>query len=396
MAEEAIVTMYSVLEDNEVLLHSFQRHLETTYRKRELREDGVLCFTLQDDSVIEVSINMDPVYVNKQVEGMLNFYAKVPLQDIELLKSILAQIRMFTCITSFRFLLNEDENRTSFIMGTLFETAQDSASIVLYPSMSLFTPKGELLLSLEGESDVTVWHPIAHQSILESQLSYEQADVLRYEQITKELNDLGYPSVSYMLSTQMNLAALDVPQVKEIAMRAICLFACAVCAEGTLMEGGSKELGLEEFALIDQRYHCRPWLSEEERAYIDEDLNDTNIAVQFTWRYEACAVLLWALGLYELDDSFTQLCDVVQMAQIIRSFETFEALCKAAERRSDEALLNFHTRALYYDWSCVEARIHDMEMMGIEPGVVQEHHYALNWLCNANDTRNWDQISTNT
>lgn len=396
MAEEAVVTMYSVLEDEEVILHSFQRHLAEACIKRETREDGVECFTLFDDSVVEVSMKNDPNYVAGQVQGMLGFYAKAPLKNEELKQSILTQIRMFTCITSFHFYLTEDETRTNFIMGTLFETAEASASIVLYPSMSLFTPKGELLLSVEGESDVASWHPIAHQSILGQTLNYREEDVKRYQEISEELQELGYPHVSYMLSTQMNLDAMDVPTEKEIAMRAICLFGCAVCAEGTLMEGGSRELGLEEFSYIDEQFHCKAYLSEEEKAFITQEQEDTNVAVQFTWRYEACAVLLWALGLYDIDDSFTHLCDVGAMAEKIRTFPDFSSLCRAIQRKSDEDILQFHTRALYYDWSCVEARIHGQDLDGIEPGVVQEHHYALNWLCNANDTRDWDAITTNT
>lgn len=396
MAEEAVLTMYSVLEEKEIILQSLEQHLEDTCIKKEIKEDGMVCFTLHDESVIEVSIQQDPSYIQEQVNGMMHFYAKVPLENENLKQDILSQIRMFTCITNFHFYLNEDENRTSFLMGTFFETATDSASIVLYPSMSLFTPKGELLLSVDGESDVQSWHPIAHQSILGSVLTYGEEDVRRYDEVTKELQDFGYPSVSYMLSTQMNLDAMDVPQDREIAKRALCLFACAVCGEGMLMEEGSRKIGLEEFSYIDEQFHVRSYLSEQEAAFINAQEVEGNLAIQFTWRYEACAVLLWALGLYEIDDSFTKLCDVPAMSQRLRSFANFDELCKAIHRRKDEEILAYHTRALYYDWVCVEAYMHNQEMPGIEPGVVQEHHYALNWLCNANDTRDWDAISTNT
>ena len=84
------------------------------------------------------------------------------------------------------------------------------------------------------------------------------------------------------------------------------------------------------------------------------------------------------------------------MATIIRSFDSIEDMCKAANRRSDDELLDMHTRVLYYDWACVDARIHQKEMEGIDPGVVQEHHYAFNWLCGANHTDDWDQIQPNT
>lgn len=394
--QEAVVTLYSVLQDPQLIYDAFTTHFDNVLFDVITKEDG---FTLQLQDQSEMAIHMVSKVedVSVQVQGMRNYFAQAPLENKELLKQIDTQISLFTCITGITFPLDENEERTSYILNSIFDVAKDTASLVLYPTMSLYTPDGELLLSIEGESDMEEWHPLAHEDILDQHLTYTKEDEERYQTITKELAENGYPYVHYMLHTQMNLDALDIPDSKDIAMRSICVFACAVCAEGTLMENGNREIGLDEFWMIDEKYHCYGHLSEQEQAYIDSaEEPEQMTSIQFSWKYECCAVLLWALGLLEIDDSFTCLCDVKETASIIRRYASMDELLKDVKRRSDEEILAYHTRALYYNWACVEAAIHDLEMPGIEPGVVQEHHYALNWLCNANDTRNWDHIACNT
>lgn len=392
--QEAIVTLYSVVQDPMVLIDACRKRFEEATKEVD-QEETMLTLILQDDSAVIIHVQNDPALLEKQITGMRSFYASVPTKHTELLKGVLLQIEAFTCMTSISFFLNEDEDRTSFILGSIFEVAQDSASIVLYPNMSLFTPKGELLLTTEGKSEVSVWHPIAHQSILQQKLTYKKEDQQRFERIKKELLQKGYPCVSYLLSTQLNIDGIHVPSIVEIARRCICLFSCALCAECTLAEGGSRALGISEYEHILDIYPIETDLTEKERTFLYGQEPEEIVSMQFTWKYESCAVLLWALGLYEIDPSFQSLCDVPGIAKTIRSFTSIEALCQQT-RRSDEEILELHTRVLYYDWSCVEAHIHNQQLKGIEPGVIQEFHHALNWLCSAFGTRNWDAIVCNT
>ena len=47
-------------------------------------------------------------------------------------------------------------------------------------------------------------------------------------------------------------------------------------------------------------------------------------------------------------------------------------------------------------WACVDARIQGEEVKGaINPSVIYERHYALNWLTKYQN-QDWDNITTNT
>lgn len=394
MSQDAVITLYASIQEPERLWESIQRHFADV--SKEFRQEEAMAeIRLQDDSVMQFHLSSEQEEVSAQVSGMAAYFAQAPCENKQLMERVQLQISLFTCILGVSFTIDEDEARTNAVIGRIYDVAKGCACILLYPDMTLYTPDGDLLLSIEGESELEDWCPISCEDILGKAPVFGAVDEQRYETVTKELQEKGFPHVSYQLSTQLTSDTMQRPSLETIAKRAIAVFACAVCAEGTLMEDGSREIGLQEFQLLDEVFGCRRYLSERELAFIEGEPTQHE-SVQMSWRYECSAVLLWALGLYELDLSFADLCDVGAMAQRIRAFESLEQLCAAAKSVEIDQLLDAHTRVLYYDWSCVEARIKQLVMEGIEPGVVQEQHYALNWLCGANHTENWDEIQCNT
>lgn len=393
-SNQANLTLYTVIQDASHIKEMMKEHFkELTIRMEENEES--LTLTLFDESQIVLNIANDPSYVNEQVLGMRNFYAQAPCENKELMEQILLQIATFTCISGIEFTIDELEERTNAIIGRIYAVAKDSASIILYPDMSLYTPQGKLLLSMEGNSELEEFLPIAYQDVLQQAPAFSKKDKERFDRVIAEIKGKGYPCISYMMSTQMSKETLQIPSVREIAERTAAVFSCAVCAEGTLMEGGSREIGLHEFDNLDKVFGCRQYLCESELQYINGENPDETTSIQFSWRYEAVSVLLWALGLHELN-AMDEICDVAGMAHTIRSFSSIDEMCKAAKLRREEELLDMHAKVLYYDWACVEARIKHIELEGIDSGIVQEQHYAMNWLTGANQTKDWDKIQCNT
>ena len=392
--QKANITLYTFIAHTEKIVDAMKQHFEDLSIKME-EGDGSLKVTLFDETEVWMIQKKDQDGVSQQIHGMMHYFSQAPCENKALMEQVMVQISMFTCISGFGFEIDDQNDRTNAIIGRIYAIARDTASIVLYPDMSLYTPKGELLLSMEGNSDLKEFRPIAYTDIVNEQVEYEEEDHQRFEAIVKEIKEKGYPCRTGIMSSQLTKAQLQIPDKETIVKRAISVFACAVCAEGTLMEDGSREIGLKEFEAIDKIFGCREYLSEKEKEFIEAQEVEDSISVQFSWRYECCAVLLWALHLYELNDN-DSICDVASMAQTIRGFASLKDMCEASMVRSEEELLDMQTRALYYDWSCVEARIHQQELKGINDGVVQEHHYALNWLTVANKTENWDKIQCHT
>jgi hypothetical protein len=393
--EKGILTLYSVTLDSEKIYEATKEEfLEVTKSIEKI--DGGLEFTFKDDTKLDIHINNDENHINEQTNGMANFFSQAPAENREVLEQAIIQIKMFTCIVGIGFELNGDEKRINYIINAIYNIAEKTQSLILHPSMELYTSKGELLISINGETDFEKYYPIASSDILKRDVDVEPKDEERYEKIISECDEKGISHTKFMLGTQIMAKEVVVPTLEEMAKRAVAIFSCAVYSECLLMEDGSLELAKSEFEEMNKRYEVINYLSEVEKEYIEMNKPDKITAIQFSWQYERCAVILWSLGFIELN-THTEICNVREIAQIVRSYDSLNELVQASKVRNNEELLDMHTRVLYYDWACVDARVKNQDTpAGLDSGVIREQHYALNWLISANGECNWDDICPNT
>ena len=64
--------------------------------------------------------------------------------------------------------------------------------------------------------------------------------------------------------------------------------------------------------------------------------------------------------------------------------------------KSKQEILDELDKTYRMNWACVDARIKGQAPTGnINPSVIYERHYALNWLTKYHD-QNWDNVTTDT
>lgn len=186
--QDAVITLYSVIKNDDLILEAFKKAF-ADFTIDVLVADHAMKLILQDNSEIELHIVDDEKEMRGQTDGMMNFFAQAPLNNDELMASVMQQIQLFNHITGVNFQLDAQEARTNAIMECLFAAARSTSSIVLYPSMSLFTPDAKLLLSIEGASDLETWRPIAHQSIIDEERAYDAEDKQNFIDVTDEIKN---------------------------------------------------------------------------------------------------------------------------------------------------------------------------------------------------------------
>lgn len=176
----------------------------------------------------------------------------------------------------------------------------------------------------------------------------------------------------------------------EVAARATALMAVAVKGEGHSIE--SPEATREHMTDLQAKYSLD--LTPLEQKFIDEFEPDQLNWVQFSWRYEACWVMHWALGFVDLLAPPTTVCDAATTVRQIhdRGHERYVA---EARLRPQSEILDEADLVYRYHWAVREARLNGNPIDGVDPGVVQERHHALNWLIGYGDQA-WDDISTDT
>lgn len=172
----------------------------------------------------------------------------------------------------------------------------------------------------------------------------------------------------------------------EVADRLLALAIVAVKGET-----GDPALG----DALTEQFKAKGLFSPREQAFMDDAAPDMHSRTQFAWRYEGVAVLLWALSIYDDLPPPTEICDVPRLAETLRALGP-DGLRRKARLRSQAELLDAADLIYRTNWAVVQARLDGTAPpAGLDPGVVYERHYVLNWLIGYGGQA-WDNISTDT
>jgi hypothetical protein len=143
------------------------------------------------------------------------------------------------------------------------------------------------------------------------------------------------------------------------------------------------------------RFRLADAFTPKEQAFIAKPEPSTRERNEFGWRYECLWVLLWALGFVEKLGRPDHIMDAGQGVGIISRLGRDDFLAQAKLRPAAE-LLDAADLIYRYDWAVVDARLKQQTApAGLDPDVVVEWHYALNWLIGYQD-QEWDEVSTDT
>lgn len=201
------------------------------------------------------------------------------------------------------------------------------------------------------------------------------------EQLKKE----GVPTIPH-LPVVVDQERLRLRSASEAIQRALVLYFISRFAEGE---------NADWFRQRIEQYRLHDAVTEQEREFVDNPEPPDYMVLRHSQRLESCWTLLWATGFANQLKRPDTFCDPDYAANIIttRSIDTF--LAEAKLRFSGELLdaLDLHYR---YHWAVVDAELYGKNPpRGLEPAVIFERHYALNWLTYHND-EDWDTITTNT
>jgi hypothetical protein len=194
----------------------------------------------------------------------------------------------------------------------------------------------------------------------------------------------GVPFMQWLAPIAMN--DLSLRSQEEVAYRSLAIMIVAVKGEG--LEHGILESVIKNYGL-------EPHFSPKEKTFIEDPNPSQFDRVQFSWRYEAGWVLLWALGFIDKLGRPDRICDPALASKIVSQRTTATFLADARLRPSKE-IADGADLILRYHWAVRNAQINrQAPAAGLNPGVVQERHYAFNWLI-GDGNLGWDDVNTGT
>ena len=181
---------------------------------------------------------------------------------------------------------------------------------------------------------------------------------------------------------------------EEIAYRSLALTVVTAKALGMRqpsVENAVKQLGLAA--------HFSP----RERAFILDPTPPHQDVVQASWRGEAAWPLFWVLGFVDHLDRPTPVVGERDLPEPVHAVQDHGAgpYIERARLRSLDEVLDEADLIYRYHWAVHEAWLRRHKMpAGLDPGVVQERHHALNWLLvpldEDDEPAEWDDVDTTT
>lgn len=173
----------------------------------------------------------------------------------------------------------------------------------------------------------------------------------------------------------------------EVAARALALFAPVMVALGA-----SREDVLEWIERNAQTVALTEWESQ----FLANPEPDSQQSINFSWQSERLLVLLWALGRMELPPPDEQ-CDTGLFETILPPYVEIEptSFIVDAQLRPDAELVAQADVLLNLHWKARDAHLNDRSCDGIDIGIVQERHHAINWVTGYFGLP-WDEVTTDT
>lgn len=172
----------------------------------------------------------------------------------------------------------------------------------------------------------------------------------------------------------------------EIRSRSLVLFGLVRMAHG---EDGH---GIYQW-LVNQNVESA--ISPEEKGILTSTQLSDRDRINASWRVEGLEVMLWALN--ELPDMspLSGQCDSSRIEDVFSPIlsNTSDFLDRDS-MRSEGEIYEQQEAIENHNWTIRDARIHGKpQPKELDSGVVQEKHYAINWILFGED---WDEVLTDT
>ncbi|MDF1694777.1 MAG: DUF4272 domain-containing protein [Saprospiraceae bacterium] len=328
--------------------------------------------------------------LTQNLAGMVGFIQNFPADNEALRSKFLAKVMAANSEMAF---IAEPEINPKFeavlrkITSTLnaFLFVQPSKLFNASPGQHFVDKNLDLILDTQGKSaiqDLDVTVEAKYKDAPETSIKEDQ---IQRKKVSEAFLNTHGVKVNAHLPTVGSEEDTELRSVSEVIDRAYALMITAVKGEG--VEQAHLERAVKEKSI-------RLLSPQEEYIFNADSLSDQERG-NATWRYESLNVILWALGKLDVLSYPDTICDVKKIVGLIFQ-PTREDFQNSVQLRSKKEILDELDKIYRIHWACVDARIKGGQVSGnVNPSVVYERHYALNWLTNYNG-EDWDDVKTHT
>jgi len=392
------ITMVFSTEENldlqKLFMSSFERYVDNI----KLQNNSII-IKFFDNTIAQINI-ADREKTKIQMLGMEGYYSRINIENKEVLKNLITQFQISNNLLYFHFDITKDELRTQSIIASLYSFIEKVGGILIFPNLSIFNSKGELVISSDGKSNVESFYASAKTTkVISDNLEFSSEDKDRIEKNIGILssNNIPYNKNMKLIPSKSNTKLCD----REIIFSNLIIDFLLASMSATFPFEVDMEQWNNIYSIITWLYPVEPYMSDDDKKILDDIKNNRPIdKTKLTWLYEKCAISMWVLGLWDFPNQYSE-CDVNRMNEILYHNEknkdgvpdlfmkilipnTDELDLDRLNMRSYEEILEKADLLNRYKWACDEAMINNTNInfkisMPVLTNQLSAFYDILNW-----------------
>lgn len=200
------------------------------------------------------------------------------------------------------------------------------------------------------------------------------------------LRELGIP-FNFVLPPIEEESEASIRTASDIAKRIFILVYLGVYSE----DGDKDEI--IEFFKSEELWDS---VSEHEKKLLFKNKLTEKDTINISWRSEGVYLMLWSISKIDNLGLPIEQCNIGEMLDLLpNAFESTKNFIEKAEIRPMAEILDKSDLIYRLHWAARQADSKNDEIPGnIDVGIIQEWHYAINWITYYEE--NWDDILTDT
>lgn len=388
--EKLCLWLYACLDDPHDVRTPMRPQLIAHFRALNESSDG-FGGTLPGGGMVACAVRSEPDFVREQAGYLKTLFADTFPADRDVWNAAMMQIELFNARVECTLMPPYAEGDAESFADAVYAAAEPLRGFVVNESMEMYRWDRRLVIAPDGRTDFSVFMPIRRGLTMSNPAETAAADEARMRRSLAILKKHGVESARLDMPVQAREADARLRTPEEMIGRAAALFACAVKAQAYTSPrevAAPAAWSLNAIKKLDTQYGVNRLFTAKEAEYVVRSPESQHEA--YLMRFEACAVLLWALRLYELDWPSGR-ADAAAIARVIRDADT-EALLRLARPRPLNEILNMHDVTYRLHSVCVREGDAAFADAKSDPDVVYERHYALNWLVAVDGISDWDMV----
>jgi Domain of unknown function (DUF4272) len=328
------------------------------------------------------------------LKGLYGFVYSLPTVNEKVKDLFLHKIETLNC----EFTIIQEEGEIEDLEAIIANIAKElDAILFVQPDTIISKSEGQhfldqnlnLIIDTEGNCEIEDLNVTINSVYFDE----DQNELEEDQQQRKEKNEIILEERNIKINRHLpcieseNQTTLRTP--KEVAQRVSALAVVNLVAFNSISP--------EEATEYLQNYNLWDFTTENEKEFLADPTDDKK--ANESWKCEGIWVLMWALNKIETLDFPDEFCDLENINPddypVGQDKDPNIFIDSVVALRSKSEILDANDLYYRFNWACVDERINGRQIEEINPGIVYERQYALNWLINYMD-QDWDSVSCDT